>query len=309
VLQNCLIFNDGAWNHVTDRAIKDDNIVSLEHGKPLIFGKNLDKGIRMNGMMPEVVNLADGFTEDDLLVHDAHAESPYLAFLLSRLEPPHFPTPMGVYRAVEKMTYSDGLVGQVKAAQAKHGTGDLRKLFFNAETWTVEEDSQVIESTTQGSGMAGLDEAYVDEMDERVEDLSGVEHSLENATLSELGPAPPVTVRENATVAEVIATMRAKNIGSVIIVDKAGKVTGLFTERDVLNRVACQVKDLSKATITKYMTPTPTTLKPDTTVAHALNQMAVNGFRHLPLVDAENRPVGVVSFRDVVAYIEKWFAA
>ncbi|HNB54584.1 MAG TPA: 2-oxoacid:ferredoxin oxidoreductase subunit beta, partial [Anaerolineales bacterium] len=73
VLQNCLIFNDGAWNHLTDRAIKDENVLSLEHGKPLIFGKNLDKGIRMNGMTPEVVNLADGFTEEDLLVHDAHA--------------------------------------------------------------------------------------------------------------------------------------------------------------------------------------------------------------------------------------------
>jgi len=172
----------------------------------------------------------------------------------------------------------------------------------------VEEDSQVIEADIRGTTVAGLDEEYVDEMDERVDDISDVKHSLENATLSELEPVPPITVGEDATVAEVIATMRAKNIGSVIIVDEAGKITGLFTERDVLNRVACQIKDLSKAKIAKYMTVAPTVLKPDTTVAHALNQMAVNGFRHLPLVDGENHPVGVVSFRDVVAYIERWFA-
>ncbi|GAB4580599.1 MAG: hypothetical protein Fur0022_33410 [Anaerolineales bacterium] len=307
VLQNCLIFNDGAWSHVTDRAIKDDNIVSLEHGKPLLFGKNLDKGIRMNGMTPEVVNLADGFTEKDLLVHDAHIESPYLAFLLSRLEPPHFPTPMGVFRAVKKMTYSEGLMGQISAAQAKSGKGDLRKLFFNAETWTVEEDSQIIDAEIRGT-VHGLDEEYVDEMDARADDLSVVEHGLENVPLSELGPSTPVMVSADTSLASVIAIMRAKNIGSVIIADEAGKLAGLFTERDVLNRVACQVTDLNAVPVSQYMTATPTVLRPETTVAHALNQMAVNGFRHLPLVDAENRPVGVVSFRDVVAYIERWFA-
>ncbi len=308
VLQNCLIFNDGVWNHVTDRAIKDDNMISLEHGKPLIFGKNLDKGIRMNGMTPEVVQLADGFSEADLLVHDSHAESPYLAFLLSRLEPPNFPTPMGVFRSVQKMTYSDGLIGQVTTAQAKQGKGDLRKLFFNAETWTVEEDSQVIESTTQGTGITGLDEEYMDDIDARNAGPSDVAHTLDTVPLSAVGPAAPITVQDQTSLTNVIATMRANNIGSIIVVDDAGKLVGLFTERDVLNRVACQVEDLSAVTIAAYMTAQPTVLKPETTIAHALHLMALYGFRHLPLVDAENRPVGVVSFRDVVAYIERWFA-
>ncbi|HNB51638.1 MAG TPA: CBS domain-containing protein, partial [Anaerolineales bacterium] len=232
--------------------------------------------------------------------------SPF-AFWLSRLEPPNFPTPMGVFRAVEKMTYSEGLMGQIAAAQAKQGKGNLRKLFFNAETWTVEEDSQIIESGIRGT-IQGLDEEYVDEIDERADDLSEVVHNLAHATLSELGPSEPVSVHPQTSLASVIALMRAKNIGSVIIVDEAGKLAGLFTERDVLNRVACQVKDLDTATVSEYMTASPTVLRPDTTVAHALNQMAVFGFRHLPLVDGKNRPVGVVSFRDVVAYIERWFA-
>jgi CBS domain-containing protein len=308
VLQNCLIFNDGAWNHVIDRAIKDDNMISLEHGKPLIFGKNLDKGIRMNGMHPEVVQLGNGVGEDELLVHDAHADSPYLAFLLSRLEPPNFPTPMGVFRSVEKMTYSDGLIGQIATAQAKQGKGDLRKLFFNAETWTVEEDSQIIESTIKGKGITGLDEEYIDEIDERNDGPSAVAHSLESDTLSALDPAMPITVRMDTSLANVIAIMRANNIGSIIVVDENGKMVGLFTERDILNRVACQVENLDAVTIASYMTAQPMVLKPDTTIARALHLMALYGFRHLPLVDAENRPVGVVSFRDVVAYIERWFA-
>jgi CBS domain-containing protein len=172
----------------------------------------------------------------------------------------------------------------------------------------VEEDSQIIESGILGTVVAGLDEAYMDDIDERTEDMSAVEHSLDSVLLSELAPANPITVRENTSLAGVIARMRANNIGSILIVDEAGKLAGLFTERDVLNRVACQVEDLEAVTIAKFMTASPTVLKPDTTIAHALNFMALYGFRHLPLVDTEYRPVGVVSFRDVVAYIERWFA-
>ena len=308
IFQNCLIFNDGAWNHVTDRAVKDDNLIALEHGNPLIFGKNLDKGIRMNGINPEVVYLSEGIGVEQLLVHDAHAESPYLAFLLSRLAPPHFPTPVGIFRNVEKMTYSEGLLGQITTAQAKQGKGDLRKLFFNAETWTVEEDSQVIEPAIKGTVIAGLDEEYMDDLDARNDGPSEVAHRLDTVLLSALNPARPITVQAEASLATVIATMRANNIGSTIIVDEAGQIIGLFTERDILNRVACQVEDLTAVTIAAYMTTQPTVLKPETTIAHALHLMALYGFRHLPLVDAENRPVGVVSFRDVVAYIERWFA-
>lgn len=307
VMQNCLIFNDGSWDYATNRAVKDDNVVLLEHGKPLVFGKNLDKGIRLNGINPEVVSLGSGMGVDDLLVHDAQATSPF-AYLLSRMTYPEFPTPMGIFRNVEKMSYSDGLFGQISAAQAKQGKGDLHKLFFNAETWTVEEDSQVIGGDVQGAGLGGLDEEYVDEIDERAEDLSAVEHTLENASLAELGLSAPVTVAPETSLASVLATMRAKNIGSILVVDEAGKVAGLFTERDVLNRVACQVEDLDAAKVSVYMTPSPTVLKPETTIAHALHLMALYSFRHLPLVDAENRPVGIVSFRDVVAYIERWFA-
>ena len=91
VYQNCNVFNDGAFDYATDRDTKADTTLELEHGKPLIFGKNRDKGIRLNGMEPEVVELGNGITEDDLLFHDEKAPEPSLAYLLSRMRYPRVP--------------------------------------------------------------------------------------------------------------------------------------------------------------------------------------------------------------------------
>ncbi len=137
IYQNCIIFNQHAWNHVTDPENREENVLYLEHGKPMLFGKNRDKGIRLNGVRPEVVALGEGVTEDDLLVHDAHAEDPTLAYLLSRMEPPYFPVPVGVFRAVQKPTFAELMLRQNEEARARRGAGDLRKLFMDSDTWEV----------------------------------------------------------------------------------------------------------------------------------------------------------------------------
>ena len=104
VLQNCNIFNDGAWRSFTDREVRDDKMLALEHGKPMIFGKDRDRGIRLRGLHPEVVQLGvDGVTEADILVHDEQVEDPTLAFVLSRMFYPDFPFPVGVIRDVTKL--------------------------------------------------------------------------------------------------------------------------------------------------------------------------------------------------------------
>jgi 2-oxoglutarate ferredoxin oxidoreductase subunit beta len=139
VLQNCNIFNDGAWREFTDREFRDDRMLVLEHGKPLIFGKDRDKGIRLVGLHPEVVTIGEnGITEADLLVHDQHAEDPYLALILSRMFWPEFPVPVGVLREVERPTYSELADAQIEAAIAKSGKGNLRKALIAGETWTVD---------------------------------------------------------------------------------------------------------------------------------------------------------------------------
>jgi 2-oxoglutarate ferredoxin oxidoreductase subunit beta len=139
ILQNCNIFNDGAWETLTEREVKDDHTIVLEHGKPLVFGKNRDKGIRMKGIELEVVTLGQGgVTEADLIVHDEKNPNPGYAFLLSRMDmTPGFPTPLGVLRAVDAPVYETGINDQVAGIVARKGKGDLGKLLGAGETWTV----------------------------------------------------------------------------------------------------------------------------------------------------------------------------
>ena len=138
VLQNCNIFNDGAFREFTERDVRDDRMLLLEHGKPMIFGKEHDKGIRLRGLHPEVVTLGDGVTEADLLVHDEEAEDPYLAYMLSRMWWPQFPVPVGVLRRISRPTHDQLMVGQIEDAVARQGAGDLAQLLVSGETWVVE---------------------------------------------------------------------------------------------------------------------------------------------------------------------------
>lgn len=138
VYQNCNVFNDGAFDYATDRESKFETTLELEHGKPLIFGKNRDKGIRLNGMNPEVVSLGKGISEDDLLFHDEKAHEPTLAYLLSRMRHPEFPEPIGVFRDVDRPKYDELINSQIAEARASKGEGDLQKLYFSGDTWTVD---------------------------------------------------------------------------------------------------------------------------------------------------------------------------
>ena len=308
VFQNCLIFNDGAFNNVTDRAIRDENILPLEHGKPMIFGKEMNHGIRLSGLEPVVVSWEPGEAPpDDLLVHDETSTA--IANLLARMEPPFFPTPMGVIRRIQSPTYNQGIFGQIADAQAKRGNGDLKSLFYNAETWTVDADEDMDNvAGIEGGEIFGLDEQYIEEMDRPSGAQTHVEHSLTTDSLEELKPHSPALFREDATLDVVIARMRADNIGSVLVVDADGLLKGVFTERDVLNRVTGKAEKLSAAAIGDYMTANPVTLKSGDLIAHALNLMSNYGFRHIPIVDAAGKPTGVISFRDVVNFIERYFA-
>jgi 2-oxoglutarate ferredoxin oxidoreductase subunit beta len=138
VLQNCNIFNDGAWRDFTDREVRDDRMLVLEHGQPMIFGKDRDKGIRLRGLHPEVVQLGAGVTEDDLLVHDEQSPDPYLALVLSRMFWPDFPVPVGVLRAVPRPTHDQLITDQIRSAIGASGAGDLAQALNSGETWTVD---------------------------------------------------------------------------------------------------------------------------------------------------------------------------
>ncbi|MBI3823938.1 MAG: 2-oxoacid:ferredoxin oxidoreductase subunit beta [Planctomycetes bacterium] len=105
IYQNCKIFNDGVFEYATDASIKTDTVIYLEHGRPLLFGRDRNQGLRLNGFEPEAVTLGHGITMDDILIHDERASEPTLAFLLSRLIGPHFPECLGVFRSVQRPTH------------------------------------------------------------------------------------------------------------------------------------------------------------------------------------------------------------
>jgi 2-oxoglutarate ferredoxin oxidoreductase subunit beta len=138
VYQNCIVFNDAVFEYATDKAVKSDNLLYLEHGKPLVFGKDRSKGIRLNGLDPEVVSLNNGVAMDDLLVHDEKAPEPSLAYLLSRMTHPDFPEPVGVFRAVQHPTFENQVSDQIDGAIQAKGPGKLDELFHSDDLWTVE---------------------------------------------------------------------------------------------------------------------------------------------------------------------------
>ncbi len=137
VYQNCNVFNDGAMAYAQEKKQRDENVIELEHGKPLIFSGG-KKGIRLVGNHLEIVNTAD-VPADDLLIHDEKAPNPSIHMMLARMSYPEMPEPIGVFRAVEGVsTYDDQINAQVATARAKKGEGNLEELFAAGDTWTVQ---------------------------------------------------------------------------------------------------------------------------------------------------------------------------
>lgn len=136
VYQNCVIFNDKAHDLYSNRANRADTTLIVEHGKPMIFGKDKNKGIRLNGLKLEVVELGEQYQESDLLVHDKHNET--LAYMLVEASnPPHFPMVLGVIYEKELATYDTMMEEQLNQVKEKKGGGVFKELLYSGETWTV----------------------------------------------------------------------------------------------------------------------------------------------------------------------------
>jgi 2-oxoglutarate ferredoxin oxidoreductase subunit beta len=139
IYQNCNIFNDGAWEPLKDGDTRDDMMMRLEHGEPIRFGKDMEKGvIRTSEGHIAVADVAE-VGENAVIRHDAHAKDPGLAFALSRLSNPRTleNTPIGIFRAIERPSYDRLVREQLAEVQAKQGEGDLQSLLNGGDTWNV----------------------------------------------------------------------------------------------------------------------------------------------------------------------------
>ncbi len=139
VLQNCVIYNDDTWANITDREHRDDRVIMLKHGEPMIYGKNQDKGLILKDNRLQVVQLgANGITEKDILVHDAKAEYAGVHLLLATMDYPDYPVALGVIRSFEApQTYEAKLEEQIETAHSKSKIHSVKDLFYSGSTWEV----------------------------------------------------------------------------------------------------------------------------------------------------------------------------
>jgi 2-oxoglutarate/2-oxoacid ferredoxin oxidoreductase subunit beta len=139
VLQNCVIYNDQTFGDITDRENRDDRIIMLKHGEPMIFGKNQDKGLMMQDNQIKVVQLGeDGISEKDLLVHDAHTEFAGVHLLLANMDYPKYPVALGVIRDCESpKSYDVKMEEQIQAIREKSKVQSIQDLLYSGSTWEV----------------------------------------------------------------------------------------------------------------------------------------------------------------------------
>jgi 2-oxoglutarate ferredoxin oxidoreductase subunit beta len=139
IYQNCNVFNDGAFEQITGKEHRADMLIPLAHGEPIRFGPEGEHGVvlQRDGSV-DVVEVAE-VGEDALLVHDEHRDNPGLAFQLSRLSRgPYEPTPIGVFRDVDRPDYGSEMSRQIEEATARRGQGDIEALLRSGSSWTVE---------------------------------------------------------------------------------------------------------------------------------------------------------------------------
>lgn len=138
ILQNCVIFNNGIHSGITDREVRADRTILLRHGEKMIFGKDGNKGIVQDGFLLKAVTIGeDGYTIDDVLVHDAHAKSNFLHQQLAMMDGDELPIAIGVIRDVDSPAYDQAVTDQIAEVRAKKGFNSLREMILSGDTWEV----------------------------------------------------------------------------------------------------------------------------------------------------------------------------
>ncbi|HOB85094.1 MAG TPA: 2-oxoacid:ferredoxin oxidoreductase subunit beta [Bacteroidales bacterium] len=138
VLQNCVIFNDGIHDTVTNKDFRDDRTITLKHGEPMIFGKENDKGLILEGLKLKVVKIGENdITRKDILVHDASEPNPGLHYMLANMRYPNYPVALGVIRSVEGNTYDNDLTEQINNIRKDSKIKCLNDLLNSGSTWKV----------------------------------------------------------------------------------------------------------------------------------------------------------------------------
>ena len=306
IFQNCITFHNRTWETIAGREVRDDRMLFLEHGKPLVFGKERDKGIRLNGLRLEVVEIGGDVREEDLLVHDVAEPNPAYAYLLTQMSHPEFPSPVGVLRAVSRPTFEGELRRGITEGVRAKGRGDLQKLLLGDDHWRVTDGGRRVEMGRARIQRAGEEERI---MEDRI-------RYVDRARSDPLAAALLTPIREiyesyaykrvkrvspDATVAEVIPLFKAFNVG-FLLVEKDGRPEGLLSERDIVMHVVLREVDRERTRVSALLEPGLDALGGDQTVADAINLLAHRDDTNVVLRLAGGR-YGVVTTKQILWFI------
>ncbi len=306
ILQSCVIFNKKAWTDISDRSCREDRLLYLEHGKPLIFGEKRNKGIMLRGVDPIVVTIGEqGITKKDLVVHDMYREDPNYASMLTEMDYPDFPLPVGIYRAVKKPVYEEELVEQIKSVTALKGRRNLQALLRGSEYWTVTDQGKSIERSSSISSLAN-DESQV--MDEQIHTVLKSTDPLTASLKTTIGQifydydykrSKMLSPRDS--IAKAIAHFKAAKIECILVGDSK-QLYGILSERDIIQNVVLTSIDRDRQPISSIMRPVYEIMEESNSIGDVINLLSISGHRHVPL-RLKDGGFGLVTIRQILRFI------
>ncbi len=306
ILQSCVIFNKKAWQGVSDRSCRDDRLLYLEQGKPLIFGEKRNKGIMLRGTDPVVVTIGEqGITEKDLVVHDRYREDPVYASMLTKMDYPDFPLPVGIFHAVRKPVYEQELDEQIKEVTALKGRRNLQALLRGSEYWTVSENGKKIQRSSGISALAN-DESRV--MDEQIH---YVLKSTDPLTASLKTPVGKIfydydyhrskMLSPRDSIAAAIANFKAARLECILIGDEK-RLYGMISERDIIQNVVLTSIDRDRMAVSSIMRPIYEIMDETNSLGDVINILSISGHRHVP-IRLKDGGFGLVTIRQILRFI------
>jgi len=309
ILQNCVIYNNKAWTDIVAREVRDDALLDLRDGRPLIYGKEYNRAIRFNGFTPEIVELEEDASTEDLPVHHRSDSGYNYAYALAGLEYPAFPMPIGVFRAVERPTYGEQSLLQARYATEKRGHRNLQSLLMGGDYWEVEEKDDLIKIHQDPDSRA---DSLADEMDVIEERRAERENYISDPLFSALatrissleityGTGRVISIDPGDSVNRAIMLLKEYNLDCLLVIQKE-KLKGIVTSRDIVMKVALTDMDREKTRVKEIMTARPDRAESWNSVGDAINKMSMGSFRHLP-VDHNEQGYGLISVQELLGYV------
>ena len=306
ILQSCVIFNKKAWAEISDRSTREDRLLYLEQGKPLVFGEKRNKGIVLRGTEPVVVTVGEqGITKKDLVKHDMYREDPVYASMLAEMDYPDFPLPVGIFHAVKKPVYEVELEAQIKEVTALKGRRNLQALLRGSEYWTVSNNGQSIKRSSGISSLAN-DESQV--MDEQIHALLKSTDPLTASLKTTVGKifydydyqrSKMLSPRES--IASAIAHFKADRIECILVGD-AKKLYGMLSERDIIQNVVLTSVDRDRMPLSSIMRPVYEIMDESNSIGDVINILSISGHRHVP-IRLKAGGFGLVTIRQILRFI------